>query len=77
MSNSDFDRWMKIAEWRGESVRALEDIEKELKEIKMDIKKIREHNRDRDWKTAYIAGGMAIIVSIITLVLSFMMNSVL
>lgn len=75
MANDDFDRWIKLAEWRGETVRALEDIDNQLIEIKVDIKDIKKHNRERDWKTAYIAGSMAIIVSVITIILGFVIQN--
>ena len=63
-TNEEFERWMKIAEWRGRTVRALEDIDRELFEIKKDVKDIKRQNRKRDIKTASIAGSMTIIIMI-------------
>ena len=64
MPDNDLDRWMKFAEWRGRTVQALEGINNELTGIKKDINDIKNQNNKRDYRTAYIAGGMSIIMVI-------------
>jgi hypothetical protein len=56
---------MKQMEWRGEVKATLKEINKDISEIKLDIKEIKRLNRKRDIKTAEIAGGIAVIVTLI------------
>ena len=63
--STEYSEWdLKVSQWRGETLRALEDMNSELAEIKQDIKDIKEQNIRRDWRTAEIAGGMAIIIMV-------------
>jgi len=62
----DYDKFMlKQTQWRGEVTAKLESINDDIKDIKMDVKDIKDINRNRDYRTGYIAGGMAIIVMVI------------
>lgn len=63
--SDNIERWMKIAEWRGKTYQALEDINDELKEIKQDIKDVKKQNIKRDIRTAEIAGGIAVIIVVL------------
>lgn len=70
--NNNIERWMKLSEWRGKTVQALEDMNKELNEIKGDIKemnkkldKINGRITNIQVKVAGIGGTIAIISSLI------------
>ena len=69
-----FSEWdMKVAQWRGETLRALEDINSDIDEIKNDIKDIKQQNNTRDIKTAEIAGGVAILITICLFLVQYAM----
>lgn len=67
---NEFDEWdLKLAEWRGYTLKALEGINEEIKEIKSDIKDIKTRNNKRDIRTAEIAGSLSILIMVIGYVL--------
>lgn len=73
---NDINRWIDYAEWRGQTVQALKDITRELKDLKYEVEKtkdtlrkdiseIRNDNRKRDIRTAEIAGGTSVLIVVI------------
>ena len=68
----DFERWEKISEWRGYTLKALEDVNYELKEIKSEIRitndkidKVNDKMTVMQIKVAAIGGTSGILASIV------------
>ena len=59
------EKWIKIAEWRGYTLKALEDIDDELKNIHVEMVELRKQNSKRDIRVAGIAGGISTLVVVI------------
>jgi len=83
VEDNDFERWMKISEWRGKTVQALEDINKELSEIKEELKgnnnkidilsnKLSDAQLKLNIKVAAIGGTTGLVVSLLLFVLTGM-----
>ena len=74
MANNEFDKWdLKQAEWRGYALRALEDMNKEIKEMKEQsrriekkIDKVNAKLTNTQIKIAGLSGTISIIVTIVT-----------
>ena len=81
MANNEFDKWdLKQAEWRGYALRALEDMNGEIRDLKKDIGRIEEkldkvNSRltNTQVKLATLSGAVSLIV---TLVVSVLINGV-
>jgi len=81
MATNEFDKWdLKQAEWRGYALRALEDMNGEIRDLKKDIGRIEEkldkvNSRltNTQVKLATLSGAVSLIV---TLVVSVLINGV-
>jgi len=74
---TEFDKWdLKQAEWRGYALRALEDMNGEMKEIKEDINniekkldKLNSRLTNTQVKLATLAGTVSLIVTIVSTII--------
>jgi len=81
MENNEFDKWdLKQAEWRGYALRALEDMNSEMRDIKKDIcrveeklDKVNQRLTNTQVKLATLSGIVSLIM---TIVVSVVINGV-
>ena len=69
-NNHAYDREMKLSEWRGYIKKAVEDINGDVKELKEIVEDIRKAQVAQQIKTATISGGLALVVTIVTILIS-------
>jgi hypothetical protein len=63
---SDYNEWdMKVSEWRGYTLKALEDMNKELSSVQIELKGINEKLTGMRLKVAAIGGTTGLIVTIV------------
>lgn len=68
---NDFDRWEKIAEWRGHTIATLEAMNRELKQIKTTQYEIQKSLINTRIKVATLGGISGLIVSVIVMLLKY------
>jgi len=72
---NNYTEWdMKIAQWRGETLKALEDLNKDIDEIKTDVKDIKKRMVGVQIKAAGLGGSIGLICG---LIVSIIISSVL
>lgn len=60
---NDYDKWdMKVAEWRGYTLKALEDLNDNIIELKEEIKEIKKSNIRRDKRIYIMSGTLSTII---------------
>jgi len=80
-TDEEFERWMKLSEWRGKTVRALEDIDNELNSIgnklnnmNKKIDKVDDKLTNQSIKVGIVSGTLGLISG---LIVSIVFNVVL
>ena len=79
--NKIFEREMKLSEWRGYMKKAVEDINDDVKDLKHDFNKdikelkdaleeIRRAQVAQQMKVAGISSGLALVITIVTILIS-------
>jgi len=77
VSEDEFDRWMKVSEWRGKTYQALEDIGRELSEIKKEIKDCKKEIRGNTRRLTGIQIKVASIGGVVSLIVTILVSVVL
>lgn len=75
MTKNDIDRWIKLAEWRGEVTATLKGVHTELIGIKRSIGTLRDAITKVQLKVAATGATVSIVVTVIVLIIaSFVRN---
>ena len=69
-NNHAYDREMKLSEWRGYMKKAVEDINDEIKDLKIVMEDVRKSQISQQIRVATISGGFALAVTIVTILIS-------
>lgn len=70
-ARNNIDRWLKLAEWRGEVSQTLKGIRDELVEIKKSVREQRDTVMAVRLKVASIAATVSLVTTIVILVVGY------